>query len=241
MARLVAADSGLCASLLFLANCSCYARNPDGKSVETVPDALDAVDVQSLAAMVGTSYAFRTVETELAPPRKQWTDYVRHSREISSICTILAELAGLTAPQQERYTVAGLTHDIGRVVIMVAAQNTSASLLGTSPDQMASIVADEEAAYGMDHCRIGHALFRRWGFSDDMQAGILRHHAPLLKQDFCFPGGLIFVSHFVTMSDFTGAIIAKMLPAELLRRLGLTAAEMDRARNLCALRAQHSR
>lgn len=236
--QLIRQDSGLCANLLLLANCACVAPEDRSHPVQSIRAALDLVGLDALAAVVGASYAWNTVEHTLTPLRKQWEDYIRHSREISQISAILAELAGMTIPEREMYSAAGLTHDIGRVVIMVAARNYSASLLGTTPDEMIRIVSSEQEAYGLDHCQIGFRLFHRWGFSDVMQQGILRHHSPLVQGDFCFPGGLIFLSHYVTMSDFTGDIIARMLPAELLRRLELHAPDLDRARALFANRQQ---
>lgn len=64
-----------------------------------------------------------------------------------------------------------------------------------------------------------------------MQEGIRRHHTPLLANDFSLPGALIFVSHFVTMSDFTGEIIANMLGPKLLDRLDMDASLLMEAQS----------
>jgi HD-like signal output (HDOD) protein len=228
--QLICRDSGLCANLLLLANCACVAPEDRPQPIQSIRAALDVVGLDALAAVVGASYAWNTVEHTLEPLHRQWAEYIQHSREISQISALLAELAGMPIPEREMYSASGLTHDIGRVVIMVASHNNSASLLGTTAGDMMGIVSSEQAAYGLDHCQIGFRLFHRWGFSDVMQQGILRHHSPLVQGDFCFPGALIFLAHFVTMSDFTGDIIARMLPAELLRRLELRPADLDRAR-----------
>lgn len=147
-------------------------------------------------------------------------------------CRILAELRGLSQSECETYTVAGLTHDIGRVIIMIAADCRNASLLGTSPELMSQIVHDENEAYGLNHCDVGELLFRKWRFSTVMQEGILRHHTPLLSDDFSRPSAIIFVSHFVTMSDFTGEIVARMLGPRLLERLDMEQSELAEAKRL---------
>jgi HD-like signal output (HDOD) protein len=128
------------------------------------------------------------------------------------------------------YCVAGLTHDIGRAVIMLAGERDAATLVGTSPDKLEEIVANEQAIYGMNHCNIGESLFSKWRVSKIMSEGILRHHSPMVDDDFCLPGAIIFVSHFVTMSDFTGEIIAKMLPQRLLNALHLSPSAIDTVR-----------
>lgn len=228
-ARLIGDDSGLCATLLSLANRPPF-RGAGDPAVETIGQALTRVGVSSLAS---SAAAMRSIEDGVRPPRGQWGDYLRHSREISGICAILSEGLGHPRAEVEMFTAAGLTHDVGRVVMFVAARNDTAPLLGTQPEKMAQVVVDERTAYGLDHCRIGFELFRRWNFSETMQQAILRHHTPLVVDDFCFAGGLIFVSHFVTMSDFTGEIISGFLPPELLRRLGLSPGDLDRAREAC--------
>ena len=229
--ELIAGYPGLCANLLLLANATCLEGASAAAPIQTIDEALDRVGIQPLAELVGTSYAFRTVRSELKNPR-QWDEYIQHSRDIARSCSALSAVAGTSGSARGMSDVAGLTHDIGRLVIMMAANDTTASLLRMDPESMLTVVGTETAAYGMDHCHIGQELFRKWGLSPLMQNGILRHHSPLLHDDFSPSGAIIFVAHFVTMSDFTGSIIAKMLPGELLARMGLTASDLDQARRL---------
>jgi HD-like signal output (HDOD) protein len=234
VAAIVATDPGLCANLLWLANASCM-RESHGKSVETIHDALDIVAVETLAELVGTAYAVETVRGHGAVPHA-WDAYIAHSRDIAAACMGLAEIRGLTTDECDRAALAGLTHDVGRVVMMAAAGDIPISLLGTPPEAMRTVLEDERRAYGLDHCRIGETLFHKWGFSNALRQGILRHHTPLLREDFSEPGGLIFVAHFVNMSDFTGEILAKALSSDLLARLSVTVADIERTRVLCAAR-----
>ncbi len=226
--KIVSSDSGLCATALFLANCSCFAAG--GPPVETVGEALSRVDVRMLGTVVGASCALTDVDHTCGIPERQWRDYVRHSQEIAVSCGVLSDVLG-QGERSHSTAASGLTHDVGRIVMMAAAGEGTASFVGTSPDLMAEIVESENAAYGMDHCVLGCELFRRWGFSNAMQHGILRHHTPLLGNDFNRLGGIVFVAHFLTMSDFTGETIAKTLRPQLLERMGLNAELLERARD----------
>jgi len=78
-------------------------------------------------------------------------------------------------------------------------------------------------------------LSRKWRFPDSMRDGILRHHSPLIHTDFSYPGAVIFAAHFVTMSDFTGEIIAEMLGSKFLDRLEVNHRDLERAQHLFAL------
>ena len=222
---LIADDPGLCAELLHMANCS-VART---KRIETIEDAVAQMGIGPLIQLIGTSYANESIREEFAV-LTHLNEYFAHSREISRTCRILADVAALPTHEREMYNVAGLIHDMGRLIIMIASDKTSAPLMGTSWDQMTTIIHTEQDILGMNHCDIGEDVCEKWNFSPVLQEGVLRHHTPLVKDDFSYPGALIFLAHFVATSDFTGEILADIVPAGLFVRLGLTVADFDEAR-----------
>ncbi len=227
--EIIARDPNLCADLLYLANSPCWRPNPDAPPIDTIEEALEHIGVEPLCMLVGPSYVRQTIRPDVVLS-KHWHDYEDHSREISQVCRTLTRILGMPEHEQQRYCAAGLTHDIGRAVIMLAGAPDAATLVGTSPEKLDEIVADEEEVYGMNHCQIGEQLFRKWRVSKVMSEGILRHHSPMVEDDFNLPGAIIFVSHFVAMSDLTGDIIAHMLPDNLLGELNMGPREIEQAR-----------
>jgi len=223
--RLIANDPGLCAELLHLAN-TCYGT---GTRIETIEDAVANMGVEPLIQFIGTAYVNETLRQEFAA-LTHLNDYFAHSREISRAVRLLADLTGLPQHVRQMYSVAGLIHDLGRLVIMIAAGKTSAPLMGTSCDQMTTLIHSEQDVLGMNHCVVGREVCRNWSFSPDLQEGVLRHHTPLVNDDFSYPGALIFLAHFVAGSDFTGEIIAGILPPAIFDRFGLTTGNFDTAR-----------
>ena len=144
-------------------------------------------------------------------------------------CQILSEVSGVKPHSREVLVATGLIHDIGRLVILLAGNQIAENLMGTPWNQMKSIIHDERQRLGMDHCIIGQQICKRWNFSSYMQDGVLRHHSPLIKDDFNYLGGMIFTAHFVTASDFTGEMLSLMFPAELFDRLGLSSHDFKHA------------
>ena len=116
------------------------------------------------------------------------------------------------------------------LVVLLASDRTTVHLMGTQWDKMQSIVHDERDLLGMDHCIIGEQICKKWGFSTYMHEGVLRHHSPLINDDFSYMGGMIFMAHFVTYSDFTGEMLCRMLPTELCDRLGFGSTDIEKAR-----------
>jgi len=231
--RLIKSDPGLSKELLQLAR-SYYGT---AEEIETIEDAVRHIGIQPLVQLIGVSYARGAIEEEFAA-LKYLNEYLDHSEDISIGCRVLAEVSDMPREQLEIYTVAGLIHDIGRLAIMVATNRTSAHVLGTLWDKMASVVHDEKAALGTNHCDVGMQICRKWNFSPIIQEGILRHHTPLIDNDFSFPCGLIFISHFLSASDPSGEIISTLLPAEILGKLNIIAADFDKARNIYKSRTE---
>jgi HD-like signal output (HDOD) protein len=185
--------------------------------------------------LIAVSYANQTIRKELAS-LEYLDDYFEHSRDISLCCRILAELCEIPAHERDMCAVAGLIHDIGRLIMMVASSKTSVRLVGTSWDKMKSVARDEKEILGLNHCEVGMQLCRKWNFSRLLQDGVLRHHTPLIKKDLSYLGGLIFISHFISFSDFTGQIISTTLGQELFEAMELTENQFLEAQQIYELR-----
>jgi HD-like signal output (HDOD) protein len=233
--RLIESDAELSTELLQVAR-SYYGTAAD---IKTMEDAVNHVGLRVLVQLIGISYARNAIQEEFAA-LKYLNEYIDHSEDISISCRILAEVSGIPKGELEIYTIAGLIHDVGRLAIMVASNRTSAHVLGTLWDKMASVIHDEKLTLGTNHCDIGMRICRKWNFSPIIQEGVLRHHTPLFDSDFSFAGALIFISHFLSASDPSGEILSTLIASEVLAKLNLTSADFNKARNIYRSRALNS-
>ncbi len=233
--RLIESDSELSTELLQVAR-SYYGTAAD---IKTIEDAIKHVGLQALVQLIGISYARNAIQEEFAA-LKYLNEYIDHSEDISTSCRILAEISCLPQDELEIYTLAGLIHDVGRLAIMVASNRTSAHVLGTLWDKMASVIHDEKLTLGTNHCDIGMRICRKWNFSPVIQEGVLRHHTPLFDSDFSFAGAIIFISHFLSASDPSGEILSTLMASEVLAKLNLTSTDFNKARNIYKSRALNS-
>jgi len=233
--RLIENDPKLSNELLQLAR-SYYGT---AEELKTIEDAVRYIGVQPLVQLMGISYARDAIQQEFAA-LKYLNEYLDHSEDIYITCGILGEICGLPRAQREMYALAGLVHDVGRLAIMVGTNRTSAHVLGTLWDKMVSVVHDEKASLGTNHCDVGAQICQKWNFSPVIQEAVLRHHTPLVDNDFNFAGALIFISHFVSVSDPSGEILATLLATKVLAKLNLSKADFDKARNIYKSRTQNS-
>ena len=218
-------DPGLCSELLHQAACL---KNDRSKSIETLDEAIEIADLEYLIDLVGASCLAETISKEFSS-MKHLDEYFQHSREIAATCPILADVLGLSEHDIQFYEMAGILHDIGRLIIRLASDQKGARLMGTSPEKMATVTQEEDKVSGLNHCEVGKQVCHKWDFSENLFQAVERHHTPLIDNDFSFSGSLLFVSHFISGSDFTGEIITQIFPPELFDNLNLTPELFDEA------------
>ncbi len=197
----------------------------------TVEEAVSHLGVQPLVQLIGISYAKDAINREFAA-LKYLHDYVSHAEDIFVTCGALGEICGLPQAEHRMYALAGMVHDVGRLAIMDASGNKSSRVLGTLWDRMTSVVSEETAKFGTNHCEVGAKICSRWNLSPVVQEAVMRHHTPLGEEDFSIGGALIFISHFVAESDPSGEILATLLSTQVLEKLGLNGADFEKARRM---------
>ena len=116
-------DPGLCAELLRLQAC----MHPQGcERIDSIEKAVERVGIESLAAVACASSIQNALRGDVRHGHLL-DEYFHHSREIAQTCPILAEVIGLQQRQREFYQMAGLLHDIGRLVMVLAADTETRS------------------------------------------------------------------------------------------------------------------
>ena len=218
-------DPGLCSELLHQAACL---KKDNKQSVDTVDEAVEIANLEYLIDLVGASFLTETISKEFSSMH-HLDEYFQHSREVAATCPVLADVLGLSEHDIQFYETAGILHDIGRLIISLAADQTGARLMGTDPRKMTTMTQKEDRVLGLNHCEVGKLVCRKWNLSYKLFEAVERHHTPLIDHDFSFSGSLIFLSHFVAGSDFTGQIIAQIVPPELFDKLGVTPELFDEA------------
>ncbi len=168
----IGADPALSARLLRLAN-SPYYGIPS--RVETISRAVTIIGVKelySLALTVSVIYAFRDIPYQMVDMAGFW----RHSVTCGVISRGIAELKGLSG--RETLFVAGLLHDIGRLLLYQRAPVHARGVLARARHSGTMLSQAEKEVMGLDHAEIGGQVLRRWRFPERLQDIIRCHHDP---------------------------------------------------------------
>jgi putative nucleotidyltransferase with HDIG domain len=103
-------------------------------------------------------------------------DFWAHSLSTAAAAKIMATAQGVPLSEREDFFIAGLMHDIGKIPLnhlFPDAYQEAAQLARASGQGMRSA---EGALIGVDHCRVGLMIARKWELSDALTGALGRHH-----------------------------------------------------------------
>lgn len=218
-------DPGLCADILHMSNSAYFGV---GHKVESIGEAVRYFGMSHLVDYISISFSDKVIRKEFSEI-KDLNEYFKHSKIISTSTRILSKIAGKNIIDQEFFSVAGLLHDIGRLIILLVADLEIANIIGTDWMFIEDQVKKEEALLGLDHTIVGEKICEKWQFSNYLQEAIRRHHVPF-NGTFYEQAAFILIAHFVSMKDFPIEMVFTILPEKNMQNMNLTKDKLAQAR-----------
>jgi putative nucleotidyltransferase with HDIG domain len=124
--------------------------------------------IKNLALSTAVMQTFDSQNKEVAEKMQpEW----HHALAAAVCCKTIAKSTGIGANLLEEYFIAGLLHDIGRMIFLQA-------LFETHPTTTRLSETEETALYGMNHSAFGQSILEKWKFSQDLAEAIGTHHNP---------------------------------------------------------------
>ena len=167
LSRLISTDAALSAHLLRIVNSPYYGL---ARRVGTVSDALTVLGLNLVRRTVTAAVLQRPLfaylhDTEIA--RAFW----RHELLCAALARHLALRRGFDG---EFAYMAGLLHDVGRLVMLVQFSDQSDILLTRRSDDDSGIDR-ERRLFGFDHAQVGGALLELWGLPGGLVQAAHQH------------------------------------------------------------------
>jgi putative nucleotidyltransferase with HDIG domain len=177
----ISKDPSLTAKLLKLVNSAFYVRTlrvsgglPPGP-VDTLSRAVMLLGLNQLSTLaMGVSVLplFTDIPAQCVDMRQFW----RHSVGVGLVAKLLAVRLG--DPNPERFFVAGLLHDIGRLVLYKQVPTVAVEALARAAESGRLLLDVERELFGFDHAFLGGMLLRKWRFPESLEQAVWRHHDP---------------------------------------------------------------
>jgi putative nucleotidyltransferase with HDIG domain len=220
--KVVARDQALAARMLRMANSSFYSLS---RKVSTISDAvvyLGHNTIRSLVLGASTSSLFkRSLPTYGYQREGLW----QHANIVASLSREVASAAHLTPEEIESCYVAGLLHDIGKLVLGPFAQKQADSFVGLIQEGKELIEVEQELL-GFTHGEIGRILLDKWKLPRNLVETVHHHHHPEIST--YAPRETLTISVANSISNQFGFALEKEQPendpetfTRRLQRLGL--------------------
>jgi HD-like signal output (HDOD) protein len=172
VAGVIAEDTGLEARLLRVAN-SAFFGFPS--RIDTISRAVSLVgtrQLRDLALATSIVRQFQGVPDTLVSMESFW----RHSLACGVAARILATYR--REPNVERFFIAGLMHDIGRLVMFATIPEMATEAFAQARSKGKLLYASEREVMGFDHADVGGALLRHWKLPVPTSDAVAFHHRP---------------------------------------------------------------
>lgn len=204
LGELITLDPGIATRVLRLANSPFYGL---ASTVSTVSQAISIIGRVSLAKTVLGVSVISVFDRMAAISRATLRGHWKHS----VFCGLLSRAVGRATGASvdgETLFMAGLLHDVGRLVLWQTFGGAMEAATAGHPDADAFVpecaVADEIARYGWDHATVGGALLRRWQLPEPLVSAVLWHHDPLMASRDQAMVDIVCAANVMAQPDFAG-------------------------------------
>jgi putative nucleotidyltransferase with HDIG domain len=172
--RIIRQDPPVTAKVLRLANSSLYSlRAP----VTSIAQAVRTIGYDELRQLVLTTSVISLFQQDQELPFS-YRAYWEHCLGTAAAARQLALYIGEEHP--EEFFVAGLLHDIGKLVHMQYFPEKFRTALTMAATERLTVEAAEQAVLGISHAQTGGLLAHYWGLAPSIQRAVAYHHAPTI-------------------------------------------------------------
>jgi putative nucleotidyltransferase with HDIG domain len=170
---LIEKDTVVAGNILHLVNSALYARRANITSVRHALALLGMDKVRNTLLGMSISRMWSQAKT---PPVWSMTRFTRHS---ASVAVLSDEIASrVRADYPEGAFVAGLLHDLGRLLIALGLPDEFARVVKLHEQSERSWTECEREVLGFTHAELSGEALEKWEFPEQVRIAVRDHHRP---------------------------------------------------------------
>jgi putative nucleotidyltransferase with HDIG domain len=181
LADIVESDPAIAIKLLQMVNSAYFGLS---KKINSLARTIHLLGIDLVRYMVLAADVFRPPHSADKALEKLLDHVQEHSLKVALKCREIAQQLDLEPQLAEDCFLAGLLHDIGKVVLATRlGERYSKIVQALSKEKIKDWVGHEEQAFGASHAEVGAYLLGLWGFNYAIINAVALHHDPLKAQD----------------------------------------------------------
>ncbi len=188
IADIISEDSGLTARLLRLVNSAFYCFPFEVETVSRAVMIVGTRQISDLALATSVLSLFRGIPEGLVDMESFWL----HSIATGVTARIVA--SHRQESHAERFFVAGVLHDIGRLLIYTRLPDQAREALHRSRRSGEPLIEVEREIIGFDHATAGGALARAWNLPATLEDMVTFHHDPFRASRYPVEAAVVHVA-----------------------------------------------
>jgi len=173
LANIISEDTGLTAQVLKLINSSFYGFS---RRISTVTESVILLGfevITNIVIWIAVARQLGVKDSGILDRKRFW----QHSLAAASAAKMLSRLVGY--PNPEEAFVAGLLHDVGKILFDEYLPDEYASVVSRMHAGEQNELHAERQVFGTDHASVGQMLLKKWRIPQGYQLSARFHHAPL--------------------------------------------------------------
>ncbi len=173
LAKVISLDPALTARVLRLANSALYGYSGRVGTVVQGVTVLGFTQVRSLVLTVSVLDVFSRMKSNQAFPHREFWE---HCVGCAVAARLLARNSRLCPPEEA--FVAGILHDVGKLVLAVVMPNDYTEVLQAAEQQQNTLAGTEATELGFTHATAAGWLAERWRLPRPLAQAVENHHDP---------------------------------------------------------------
>jgi HD-like signal output (HDOD) protein len=197
IADIISTDTNLSARLLKLVNSAFYNFPSEITSIARAVAIVGSRQLSMLALGTMVITVFKNIPTDFINMASFW----KHSVACGIVARILSSYKSNT--NTENYFLAGLLHDIGRLLIYRNFPYHVVEIMNRASKKPQMLYHLEKEILGIDHMELGGLLIKEWKLSTLFESACRYHHFPLESQDPIMPS-IVHLADLITNAMYFG-------------------------------------
>lgn len=173
IADVISKDTNLVSCVLRIANSAFYGFPSKIDTLSRAIALLGTQQVSSLCYAVNVIGMFKHIPSSLVDMKSFW----KHSLACAIAARVIAGYKNIR--NTERLFVAGLLHDIGRLVLFNHSQLYAVFTFIKAKQHNSLLYTTEDETLGHSHARIGGYLLQKWNLPASLETVTIHHHTPM--------------------------------------------------------------